>query len=180
MIDSKNGVKYLKKDYFVLSLYILLRYLKKHYVFEQTEHKLFDEFSKKFYNRLVRNDESDTLILQFRDNRQQSVENLETRERIMRLVFFQENKEFTVKDTKRRFDEAERIQIYMDKKGICKLCFEEFIEQGLSNEEAEKKARISWSEFDADHIKAYISGGKTIISNAEVLCRNHNRAKRKH
>ncbi len=177
MKDEHNGVKYLKKDYFILSLYILLRHLKKYYVFSENEYKLFDDFSRKFYNKLIKNDAEDSLIMQFRDNRQQSKENLETRERIIRSLFFEENKSLMQKDTKRAFDESQKINIYVKDKGICKSCYEEFKGQGFSEEEAEIKAKVSWSEYDADHIIPWIKGGGTTEEEGQVLCKHHNRSK---
>jgi len=41
------------------------------------------------------------------------------------------------------------------------MCFEEFKKQGLSDEQAEEKSKVSWKDFEADHILAYIRGGKT-------------------
>ena len=177
MIDKRHGVKYLKKDYFILSLYILLRHMKKYYVFEEKEYKAFDNFAQEFYKRLVKNDEDDSLIMQFRDNRQQSTENLSARERIMRRIFFEKNKNLVAKDTKRSFDESEKIEIYMRDKGICKLCCKEYLTEGLPQEEAEEKAKVTWSDYDADHIKAHIKGGRSVKENAQVLCKRHNRAK---
>lgn len=177
MLDNRNGVKYLKKDYFILSLYILLRHLKRYYVFGEKEYKIFDKFSQKFYERLTKNDENDNPIMLFRDNRQQSAENLESRERIMRRTFFEENKDMITKDSKRAFDEAERIQIYMKDRGICQLCYEEYLKQGLSEDESEEKSKVSWSEYDADHIIAHIKGGRTDPEKGQVLCRKHNRSK---
>ena len=176
MIDNRNGVKYIKKDYFVLSLYILLRYLKKYYVFDESMYPIFDKFSEKFYIRLIKNDENDKHIMIFRDNRQQSKENLETRDRIMRLLFFKENK-LSIKDSKRFANEVEKIELYSKSGGICKECLNEYLNQGLSEEEAEKKSKISWKDYEADHIIAYIKGSKTLKEEMQVLCRHHNRKK---
>lgn len=38
------------------------------------------------------------------------------------------------------------------------------------------EAEVPWREYDADHIIAYTKGGKTIVENARVLCRYHNRS----
>ena len=116
--------------------------------------------------------------MQFRDNRQQSAENLESRERIMRRTFFEENKGMVTKDYKRSFDETEKIQIYMKNSGTCKLCYEEYLEQGLSEDDSEDKSKVSWSEYDADHIIAHIKGGRTDSEQGQVLCRKHNRSKK--
>jgi len=177
MIDEQNGVKYLRKEYFVLSLYLLLRHLKRYYVFEKQQFKMFDEFSCKFYQRLIKKDESDQDIMVFRDNRQQSKENLETRDRIIRKIFFEDNKGMVLKDTKRTFDEFDKIEIYTRDRGICKLCYEQSLKEGLTSEEAEKKAKVSWSDYDADHIKPWISGGKSLPEAGQVLCHHHNRSK---
>ncbi|MFA5106203.1 MAG: DUF262 domain-containing protein [Candidatus Micrarchaeia archaeon] len=176
-IDQKEGVKYLKKDYYILSLYLLLRHLKKYYVFEQKEYQIFDSFSRIFYERLVKNDPDDYLITRFRENRQQSDENLQVRDMILRKIFFENNK-LIAKDTKRSFDEAERIQIYVRDRGICILCYKENISQGLPEDKANEKARVPWNEYDSDHIKAHIKGGSTDLGNAQVLCRTHNAAKK--
>ncbi|MEK6859899.1 MAG: DUF262 domain-containing protein, partial [Nanoarchaeota archaeon] len=171
MIDEKNGVKYLRKDYYIISLYLLLRYLKNNYVFDQEEYKLFDKFSSEFYIRLTKNDQEDLEILRFRENRQQSKENLEIRDRIIRKAFFEENKDLKLKDSKRNFDEPQKIQIYNRDKGLCQECLKE----GRNEEES----RVSWSQYDADHITAHIKGGKTDISQGQVLCTHHNRSKGK-
>ena len=179
MIDEKNGVKYLRKDYYILSLYILLRHLKKYYVFEENEYKIFDKFSKEFYIRIIKNDQSDPNeieILRFRENRQQSKDNLEIRDRIIRKAFFEKNK-LTVKDQKRLFSESDRIEIYTRDKGICNFCLDEYLSQGLPKEEAENRSKVSWSEYNADHIIPWIIGEKTLVDRGQVLCKRHNSSK---
>ncbi len=175
-IDNKSGVKYLKKDYYVLSLYLLLRHLKKYYVFEENEYKLFDEFSREFFIKLDR-DKDDPNFIKFRENRQQSKENLETRDWIIRKEFFNKNKNLKLKDTKRNFDESDKIEIYIRDKGICQYCVDEYKKQGFEGDEAKEKARVPWSEYEADHIIPYILGGKTTPVQGQVLCRTHNRGK---
>ena len=71
-----------------------------------------------------------------------------------------------LKDGKRNFNEAEKITIYRRDKGLCQIC--------LKEGKKEVEAADSWSEYDADHIKAWILGGKTIIEQVQVLCRYHN------
>ena len=72
------------------------------------------------------------------------------------------------RDPKRNFTYAERIQIYRKNKGICQKCLEE---------KNEDKAYVPWKDFEADHLKAHVAGGKTSIENGQVLCRFHNRSK---
>ena len=42
-----------------------------------------------------------------------------------------------------------------------------------------KDAKRIWkfSEMDADHVTAWSKGGATDLSNCQMLCRTHNRAK---
>jgi len=67
------------------------------------------------------------------------------------------------------FNEAERISIYRNDEGLCQIC----IEEGKPVKECE----VPWKEFEADHVLPHSKGGKTVIENAQVLCRYHNRAK---
>ena len=53
--------------------------------------------------------------------------------------------------------------------GLCQFCLKE----GLT----ENQARVSWSQFEADHVLPHSKGGETIIENGQVLCREHNRQK---
>ena len=39
---------------------------------------------------------------------------------------------------------------------------------------SEKEARVSWSEYSADHIIPWIAGGKTTVVQGQVLCHLHN------
>jgi len=80
-----------------------------------------------------------------------------------------QNAEILAKDDQRNFNEAQKIAIYRHDKGLCQIC--------LSEGKSEKEARVSWSEYEADHILAHSKGGATDIDNAQVLCRTHNRKK---
>ena len=75
------------------------------------------------------------------------------------------------------FDEPTKEIVYTKQteeaksKGIsnCPLC-------ALENNSNKKKI---WklSEMDADHVTAWSKGGVTDISNCQMLCKTHNRAK---
>ena len=67
------------------------------------------------------------------------------------------------------FNEAERIRIYRKQDGLCQIC----VAKGLSPDEA----KVSWSQFQADHIYPWIKGGETSEWNAQVLCKAHNASK---
>ena len=66
----------------------------------------------------------------------------------------------------RAFDDNIKREVYEKQKGICanKKC-----------PNAGKKFEIE--EMEADHIKAWSKGGKTILENCQMLCRECNRVK---
>ena len=97
----------------------------------------------------------------------------EERNQILRQMFFEyANKKgiaLKLKDESRAFNEAQRIAIYRRDKGLCQLCLEEG--------KPEQEARVSWKEYEADHILMHTDGGRTDVDNARVLCRYHNRSR---
>jgi len=77
----------------------------------------------------------------------------------------------------RVFDEATKKSVYAKQKSEaekneisnCPLC-------ALGNN-ANKNKIWSLAEMDADHVSAWSKGGATDITNCEMLCKTHNRAK---
>ena len=75
------------------------------------------------------------------------------------------------------FDPKEAKAVYArqtadaEKKGVpnCPLC--------AVRHNANAKRIWKFSEMDADHVAAWSKGGATDISNCQMLCRTHNRAK---
>jgi len=132
------------------------------------------EFILDFHKRWREKHEDDRDIISFQASRQQSINEIETRHRIIRQAFFDYAKEkgFEVltKDEKRSFSESERISIYRRDNGLCQMC--------LKEKKPEKEARVLWSEYDADHVIPHSKGGQTVVTNAQVLCRYHNQMKK--
>jgi hypothetical protein len=172
-IDEHNGVKELSIEYFIISTVILVRHLRQYYAFNKEQHALFRKFFVAFHERWRSHHEDDRDILIFSNNRQQSAVDLENRDRVMRQAFFEflagEGTQLTVLDSKRSFNEAERIKIYRTQDGLCQEC--------LKNGLPEAEARVSWSQYQADHIIPWIKGGRTEQWNVQVLCTTHNAAK---
>ena len=61
----------------------------------------------------------------------------------------------------RAFSEAMKLQVYERQSGKCKICFEIFEISGM----------------EADHITPWTEGGKTIVENCQMLCKECNRRK---
>jgi len=172
-LDEKNGMKELTIEYFIISMVMLFRHLQKYYALSRDHYAVLRKFLYTFHGRWKDHSEDDRDILIFADNRQQSEGDLEARDRILRLALFEflESEKVTLKvlDTKRMFSEAERIRVYRKQDGQCQAC----LADGLSPEEA----KVSWSQFQADHIFPWIKGGATREWNAQVLCKAHNASK---
>lgn len=109
----------------------------------------------------------------FINSRQQGEKDLEVRDIILRQIFFEysqeNNMEFIEKDSKRSFTELERIIIYREGKGFCQEC--------LREGKLENEAKVSWSNYQADHVIPHAKGGKTTLENSELLCSYHNQSK---
>ena len=172
-IADGSGMRELNVEYVIISLYLLLRHLRKHYVFAEREQELFRGFTIWFDKRRRDRREEDSDIQVFTSNRQQSGGEIEIRDRVIRQLFFDyadtEGVNILTKDKKRLFSESERIAIYRAVDGVCQECSS----RGLSAEEA----RVPWSEYQADHVLPHAKGGPTVVANAQVLCRAHNLAK---
>ena len=59
-------------------------------------------------------------------------------------------------DERRAFSEAERIRIYRRDNGLCQMC--------LAESKLEREARVSWKEYQADHVIPYAKGGPTTLN----------------
>jgi hypothetical protein len=174
MLDKKNGIKELSIEYFIISIYMLIRHIRSFYVIDDKIKLTMREFLYYFHTRWKTFDESsDTDLLTFSNRRQQGETDLEVRDRILRQVFFEYLKEqkieLIVKDEKRAFSELERIIIYRNGKGLCQQC--------LRDKKPENEARVSWAEYQADHVLPHSKGGKTVVENGELLCAYHNLSK---
>jgi len=61
----------------------------------------------------------------------------------------------------RAFTDKMKREAYERQKGICRFC----------------KKKFDISEMEADHIKPWHEGGKTIAENCQMLCKQDNRTK---
>jgi hypothetical protein len=173
MLLDEGKLLELSTEYIIISFFMLLRHIKNNYVFNDIEKDYFRNFLSYFYQKWHEDDPNNALIQSFRSNRQQSKLNLEIRDSVLRQMFFDyllmEGKEIISKDTKRAFNESERIKIYRKFNGICQECKKE--------KKSERDCLVPWNEYQADHIFPHSKGGKSTIDNAQLLCRVHNQKK---
>jgi hypothetical protein len=172
-VQDGSPLPELRIEYFIISVYVLLRHLRTYYVFEQQEKELVHDFVIAFHERWRSQRQSDTDILLFSNSRQQSTAETEMRDRIMRQAFFEfaaeQGHQMLTKDERRAFSEVERIIIYRRNDGLCQYC--------LAEGKSTKEAAVPWSEYESDHVIPHSRGGATTIANAQVLCTYHNRTK---
>ncbi|TDN95931.1 GmrSD restriction endonuclease domain-containing protein [Halomonas ventosae] len=174
MLDENSGIKEFSVEYFIISIYMLVRHISRYYVIDGEAREILKNFIYWFYQRWKSYDEAeDTDLLTFSNHRQQGERDLEVRDMILRQIFFKyladESVELVAKDLKRAFTEFERIAIYRKGKGLCQQC--------LREGRPENEARVSWSNYQADHVIPHSKGGKTILENGELLCAYHNQSK---
>jgi hypothetical protein len=173
LAGGDGGMKELRIEYFIISLYLLLRHLISYYVWDKAERELFREFALAFHHRWSEGKDDDTDIQLFSNKRQQTSGEIEVRHQIIRQIFFDysktQGKTLTTKDARRAFNEAERIAIYRKDNGRCQLC----VAQG----KPDKECIVPWREYDADHVIPHSKGGQTSVVNAQLLCRYHNQQK---
>ena len=174
MLDESSGIKELSVEYFIISIYMLIRHISRFYVVDDSTKEIMRNFLYWFYSRWKSYDETeDTDLLTFSNHRQQGERDLEIRDMILRQIFFDylssHDIEIVAKDSKRAFTEFERIVIYRQGKGLCQQC--------LREGKPEHEARISWSNYQADHVLPHAKGGKSVLENGELLCAYHNQSK---
>ncbi len=172
-VDDESGLKEFRIEYFIVSCVMLLDHLRKYYAVRPQHHSAIRQFFYSFYARWDEHKEEDRDIILFSDSRQQDRSNLEIRDRVIRQLFFDHlktnNVELKTLDSKRLFDEGERIRIYRRDEGRCQQC----LKLGRTPEEA----TVSWSDYQADHILPWVKGGATVPWNGQVLCKLHNASK---
>lgn len=174
MVKGGDPVRELRIEYFIISMYLLLRHLRTYYVVDDAERDLFRHFVVDFHQRWRdEKRESDRDILIFSDNRQQTSGEIELRDRILRQAFFgyaeDKGHQMLTKDQRRAFTEAQRIGIYRRDNGFCQQC--------LAEGKPQHEAFVPWREYEADHVIPHSAGGDTLDDNAQLLCRYHNRQK---
>lgn len=168
--NSNGEVEFLNSEYFILSLYSLIRELEfGDYNFAPRHFDEVRDFIEDWFKRFEAEDSEDRVMLQFKEARQQNVRAVNKRHYLIESAFWETNPSIKETDSERTFSRAQRIQLFIESERVCGMC----IDEGKS----EAEARVSWSDWDADHVQEHSEGGETVLANARVLCPTHNRGR---
>lgn len=156
------------KRYNVVSLYALILDLSDSYAIKGREEELAQWFINFEQNRLAEadkpEDEQDTRMAIYQSKTKDStdaMDSLSYRHNFLKENLFSSIPDLCPKDQQRSFDESQRQVIYRRDKGICQNC----------------GVKCDWNAWEADHVVPWSRGGKTIVSNGQVLCPNCNSSK---
>ena len=175
--DTKRAFDFLKKAfkntdhphlkrYAVIDLAVIANSLLKVYDLSNYAEK-FGEAFLKFSNERILNaekpeDEQDQRLIRYSNaTRGDSLEYLEYRQKVLKEYILEEMPYLELKDQNRIFTPDQRAVIYRIGKGKCVMC-------GIE---------VSEESFEADHIKPWSKGGRTIIANGQILCSTCNHTK---
>ena len=178
--DTKRVLEFLKKafknttnphlkKYAVADLAVIANNLLKVYDVNNYAQK-FAEAYLKFTDERILNaekpeDEQDQRLIRYSNaTRGDSLEYLEYRQKVLREYILEEMSFLELKDQNRIFTPDQRAVIYRRGKGVCAEC-------GIP---------VSEDNFEADHIKPWSKGGRTIIANGQILCSHCNHTKSNH
>jgi hypothetical protein len=143
-----------------INLYLLISYLLK-------TAKLGNKFYDKFFNWYVKTEVKRRKKSEYKYYMTKSAnsrQSIEGRFKILVLDFYKKFNDMGLisLDPRRTFTEKQKMQIFARDRGLCK-------------KDGKKVTERTWH---ADHIIPWIKGGKTEISNAQILCVKHNLQKK--
>lgn len=147
------------KRYAVLDLAAIANSLLKVYDLSNYPEKFGEAFIK-FSNERILNaekpeDEQDQRLIRYSNaTRGDSLEYLEYRQKVLKEYILEEMPYLELKDQNRVFTPDQRAVIYRIGNGVCAEC-------GI---------QVSEESFEADHVKPWSKGGRTIIANGQILC----------
>ena len=154
------------KRYAVIDLAVIANSLLKVYDLSNYAEKFGEAFLKfsneRFLNAEKPEDEQDQRLIRYSNaTRGDSLEYLEYRQKVLKEYILEEMPYLELKDQNRIFTPDQRAVIYRIGKGKCAMC-------GIE---------VSEESFEADHIKPWSKGGRTIIANGQILCSTCNHTK---
>lgn len=158
--------------YNAITLYCLASILIERYVHHDTEHQLAEWFIKfetaRRENDLMNDDKRDPSLIEYKRLTSYSTDgedSIRGRVEYVEKLFFSTYPAIELKDKNRTFSHEQRLAIYRRGNGACQIK----LKCGGD--------RVSWGDWQADHIIPYAKGGKTTVENGQIACSTCNIAK---
>ena len=178
--ETKRALEFIKKafkntphphlkKYAITDLAVISNSLLKVYDLKNYAQKFGEAFLKFTDERILNaekpEDEQDQRLIRYSNaTRGDSLEYLEYRHKVLKEYILEEMPYLELKDQNRFFTPDQRAVIYRKGNGVCAIC-------GIS---------VTEDSFEADHIKPWSKGGRTIIANGQILCSSCNHVKADH
>ena len=158
--------------YNVISLYCVLRELQLEYAFSEIKNKIFDWFiefeQKKIENDQLPEDQANPEWLAYKDKTSHSTDSFDSikwRMDFMLRNLLEKYPSLSRKDNQRSFTHIQKLAVFRRDKETCKLKIK-----------CEGK-RLTWDNWECDHIKPWSKGGHTTVENGQVACPECNATK---
>lgn len=149
----------------VISLYSLVSHCLEKYVMQSRQKQLHNWFiafeSERAKQETIEEDQRDPELLSYKERTSHSTDSedsLEWRQDFLLRKLFETVPDIEQKDDQRLFSHEQRLAIFRRDGGICQVKIK------CSGDKCE------WGAWEADHIKAWSLGGKTIVINGQVAC----------
>lgn len=158
--------------YSIISIYCVLNELQNQYIFNEIKEKFFDWFiefeSERRLNDDKPEDQADPEWLIYKDKISHSTDGSDSirwRMEFMLRSILEKYPDLSRKDNQRNFTHIQKLAVFRRDKGLCQLKIK------CSGE------KLTWDNWECDHIKPWSKGGKTTVENGQVACPACNLAK---
>lgn len=158
--------------YSVISLYSMVSQCLEKYVMQARHQALHDWFiafeGLRAKEEDLPEDKRDPELLAYKERTSHSTDaedSIEWRQEFMLRKFFEAVPDIELKDDQRLFSYEQRLAIFRRDQGYCQVKLKC---DGL---------KCEWDAWEADHVKPWSKGGKTIVANGQIACIPCNSAK---
>jgi hypothetical protein len=158
--------------YSVISLYSMVSHCLEKYVMQNQQKALHDWFLSfeacRAKEEDLPEDKRDSEFLSYKERTSHSTDTEDSiawRQEFLLRKFFEAVPDIELKDDQRLFSHEQRLAIFRRDQGNCQIKLKC------------DGTKCEWDAWEADHIKPWSKGGKTLVSNGQVACMPCNAAK---